>query len=486
MTGPAVAIGLDEGVARSLGLVYAATWSDEVNEFLFAPPGYPAASTLQEAFDLIGRHGVELPSQLLPLAIVDEGSVACVVTAAWGDARPGDVLRLHLADIRPDAQLRLLDVNPLAYVASLNAELGARAEGLRRVLEEIGPAYQEHFLAQEKRPRDFVVRPIRLACQNVIIGLAAIAQDSSFDGLSVVAWQTCEVPHVATHEGNRALAALMLCDAFQNGGTMEIRFDRRARVVLDGVPRTYQGHPERQVPASLRRFARTLGVTVGAEDPAAITPAEARELFLAVTPMPADLARRVQRATTTGGIAPERVCFLLLAQVWREIELDFLLGTSRRAGSILRGGAQWTDRGARQAESQACRAAVMIGMLYRRLNAVDAGGGVGTETRVVEDRNRGVTWHVDQEIGAVTFAGLEPGSTVPWTAGLVTDGTLTVVPAPAALPRTTRGPVAVVVPRDAAPPRVPAGVAVLRCPDRLRDLDLDVERRLLTSRISRG
>ena len=97
------------------------------------------------------------------------------------------------------------------------------------------------------------------------------------------------MPHVATHEANRALAALTLCDAFQNGGTMEIRFDRDARFMQDGKPITYHGHPEKAVPASLRRFGRTVGVTLGAEDPRAITPAEARELFLAITPMPAEL-----------------------------------------------------------------------------------------------------------------------------------------------------------------------------------------------------
>jgi hypothetical protein len=112
-----------------------------------------------------------------------------------------------------------------------------------------------------------IVRPVRIACQNVIVGLAAIAQDSSFDGLSAVAWQTCEVAHVAANETNGALATSTRCDALQNGGTMEIRFDRKARVNLHGEDHFFDGHPGNAVPASLRRFGRVVGVELGVDDP---------------------------------------------------------------------------------------------------------------------------------------------------------------------------------------------------------------------------
>ena len=272
------------------------------------------------------------------------------------------------------------------------------------------------------------MRPVRIACQNVIVALGAIAQDSSFDGLSVPAWQTCEVPHVATHEANRALAALTLCDAFQNGGTMEIRFDREARIIKNGKPVIYHGHPEKQVPASLRRFGRTVGVMLGADDPKAITPAEARELFLAITPMPAELRERVGDAVSSRGITPERLCFLLLSQVWREIEMDYLLAVTARSQSILCGGAAWSDRAARQAESEVCRGAVTAGMLFRRLNATDAAADDSGEVRVIEDRSKGVAWSVDGDEAAITFTGIHPDEPVAWISGLSGTDTLTVYP----------------------------------------------------------
>lgn len=477
-----------QSITRSLATLYAIDWPANVTEVLLAPDGMGSVHSLEAALERAGP----LPPGLLPLAVVDEASLAVVALEPTFLGLPeGGVFRLFLRDVDALHQLAPLDIDPLLYIASLEEELSAREQGLSRVLDEIGPAYQKAYISKEKRPRDFAVRPVRIACQNVIIALAAIAQDSSFDGLSVVAWQTCEVPHVATHEGNRALAALTLCDAFQNGGTMEIRFDRQAKVVINGKPKTYNGHPEGQVPASLRRYGRTIGVALGAEDPAAISPAEARDLFMAITPMPPCLRSRVDKAISSQGILSERICFALLSQVWRMIELYFILATSHRAASILAGGADWQDRGARQAEAEVSRSAAMLGMLYRRLNSQDSAIG-DTDIRVIEDRGRGVTWEIDDSTGCVTFRGLPPHEPVPWAQG-IKSSSLRVLPCSrvtpevlSALNTTDEVSTALVVPRDVHPQGVPEGIAVLTCPDRLADLDKQVEANLLTSRISRG
>lgn len=483
----------DDGVEQSLGLLYAASWSKEVREILFAPTGFGTDRTLGDAYQLLADRGIDLSERLLPLCVVDEASIACVVMEDLAGLQAGDVVRLILNDVEPNKQLALLDTNPLLYISSLDEEFAAREPGLKRVLDQIGPAYEASHLAHEKRPRDYVIRPVRIACQNVIVALGAIAQDSSFDGLSVVAWQTCEVPHVATHEANRALAALTLCDAFQNGGTMEVRFDREARVSVGSKPVRFQGHPEHAVPASLRRFGRTVGVALGAEDPAVITPAEARELFLAITRMPDDLRSRVETAVERRGITPERMCFSLLSQVWREVELDFMLATTARARSILDGGAAWTDRASRQAETQVCRGAVMTGMLFRRLNGSDAAA-ANEDVRVVEDRSKGVIWHVDEENGSVIYSGIDRSLPFPWTRAKVNTDQLTVFPRAAATAevvaniRATQSATlrAILLPSDVSVPAETGDVIVLRCPERLADIDKDIERRLLTSRISRG
>lgn len=460
---------------------------------LLAPEEFGTQYSLSDAYRLIGDRGTRLPESLLPFCVVDEASIACVLTQDDDYYATGEIVRVFLTDVEHRFQCALLDMHPLAYMTSLEEELPARDEGLRRVLDEIGPAYQDAYLAKEKRPRDFIIRPVRIACQNVIVGLAAFAQEPAFDGLVVAAWQTCEVPHVATHEANRALAALTLCDAFQNGGTMEIRFDRDARIIKNGKPITYHGHPEKQVPASLRRFGRTVGVMLGAEDPKAITPDEARDLFLAITPMPAELRERVDHTVAHRGITPERMCFLLLSQVWREIEMDYLLAATPRSQSILSGGAAWTDRAARQAESEICRGAVTAGMLFRRLNATDSAANGTGEVRVVEDRTKGITWSVNGDESAITLTGIDPREPVPWTFGLSGIDTLTVYPRTAAtdgaieaaLNSRLPGHKALLLPADVPGPAT-ADLSILRCPDRLADIDKSIEERLLKSRISRG
>lgn len=485
-----------EALGERLGLIYGSEWSHDVEELLFRPDKLEDRYSIDEALELIELvSGEPLPGWLLPLAWIDPESMACVVTCADApeDVTSGQVRRLFLRSVRAGAQLALIDIDPLLFVVSLEEELRARTKGLRRVLDQIGPAYEASHLEKEKRPRDFVVRPVRIACQNVVVALGAIAHDSSFDGLSVPAWQTCEVPHVATHEANRALAALTLCDAFQSGGTMEIRFDRKARILHKNHPLDYEGHPERAVPASLRRFGRTVGVSLGIEDRAAISPSEARELFLAITPMPAALRARVEDAVLYQGIPPERICFLLLSQVWREIEMDYLLATSSRTPSILGGGAEWTARLARQAESEICRGAVITGMLFRRLNSMDNAADDTSVIRVVEDLTRGIEWKIHPDEAAVSFAGLDPADRVPWTVGLKGVETLTVFPrtsiTPEALAAIDRsnlpGHKVLLVPADAPAPPQRLSCNVLRCPDRLADIDKSIEDRLLKSRISR-
>ena len=486
---------------ESLSELFATTVPDRLAGLIYRPGGDSSTNTsMAWAEACIDASDWPLLPNLVPLMPVDERSFACVVASGVDDdplPGAGRVVRWHL-DLHDEAhQAELLDTDCLAYAESVAEEMDARDEGLRRMFDEVGPAYHETHLSREKRPRDYVLRPVRIACQNVIVALAAIAQEASFDGLSVLAWQACEVPHVATHEANRALTVITLCDAFQNGGTMEIRFDREARVTVDGRQKTLKGHPEHgRVPASLRRFGRTVGVNLGAEDPAAILPSEARALFRAVTPMATELGERFDDAVARKGISPERLCFSLCKPIWRQIELDWLLAMSPRVKSILEGGAPWTDRPARQAETEACRAAVMAGMLHRRLEATDAAGASGT-ARVVEDRRRGVQWSVDAEHAAIRFTHLPVDEPLPWSSRpvvaasgqiLVAFRSMATAASCEALAPAADGatPVLVIPSGIAKPTSLPPEVVVLQCPDRLADIDKTVDANLTTARISRA
>lgn len=494
--------GLDAAYANAL---------PEVRDLIYRPgldPGDPPS--IEWAFSLAAQSAWPLEPGYVPLMAVDEESFACVVGSPLAGPRHplhGQVVRWHLTTKNLHRQRDRLDISASLYLQSVAEELRHRESGRDRMLDEIGPAFRANYLAKEKRPRDFVIRPVRLACQNVIVGLAAFGQDAAVDALSVFAWQTCEVPHVATHDANRALAALTLSDAFKNGGTMEIRFDQPGEIspADDKPPIRYKsGHPEGGVPASLKRYARTLGLELGVESPGSISPSEARELFLAVTPMPLELRSRVDDAVARGLASPERLCFTLMSsQLWEPIELDFLLAVSDRAKEILEGGSTWESRGDRQSEMQLARAARMLGMLYRRLDSKDVAA-AGGETRVLEDNRVGVVWSVIDEYGAVVMTEI-PSDTIPWQSDpecRIDEGACLVV-VPRSMP--TREDVdlvrslqadgvhpVLVVPGDAFDAAAGAAggvdctaVTVLCCPERQGEMDLALESMLLTARMTR-
>ena len=489
----------ERGLRPTQGLLE--LWSSdlpaEVRDLVYRPVAYKEGHDVAWAESVINNSDWPLLPNLVPIMPVDARSFACVVLSdVDGPDLPGAgaVVRWHLDVKDNEYQAGLLDTDCNAYVWSVADELRHREAGMELVFD-IGEAYQQAFLANDKRPRDFIVRPVRIACQNVIVALAAFSQDSAFDGLGVVAWQTCEVSHVATNEANRALTALMLCDAFKNGGTMEVRFDRPARAT--GVERVISGHPEGKVPAALRRFARTVGVVGLSDETRSISPVVARELFRAVTPMPDDLRLRVDYATANEGIAPERLYFALMTGTWHPIELDFMLAASARTASIISGGADWSARSARQAETEICRAGLMASMLFNRLNNRDSAG-ASSGARVLEDDRQGVRWHVDEDSASIEFVNIDAECDPPWLyqwpdhvartnsslrifpRALVTSLTVDAVRAALAT-----GASALLVPKD-VDVRFPDDIPVLRCPDRLGDLDKVIEANLLTSRIARA
>jgi hypothetical protein len=457
----------------------------EVLDGLVYHLGSGEAEDLPWALDALENAATPAPRELIPFMPVDDRSLACVVCKGIKDAPPDDygkVVRWHLDDVPAGAQRQVLDVGIQEYLDTMVEDLSARERGQERI-SRIIERYDESHGASGTRPRHYHERPLRVAVQNVIIGQAAIRHDDMFNGLAASAWQTCQVPHVAAHEGNRALAALTLGEAFRSGGTMEIRFDK---------------HPERRVPAVLRQFARTRGIQLGSRDPQAIHPVEARELMWAVTEMPDQLRNRLEQLTNAGHVTPERACFLLLSGVWLPIELEFLVATSGRLFSILEGRTDPLCRPARQAELAVCRAAHMLGVLFRLLSSPEGHDSVAREVPVHEDRRKTITWEMVPEIGAVSMhgEGLWP---LPWTNNQREkpgNGHAVLV-----LPRHTLSDrdiveashrakhagaaVAFLCPQEEKP-SVPGDTLLMNCPDALEAIDRSIERRLLASRVGRS
>jgi hypothetical protein len=464
--------------------MYRSTEARSLEPYIYWPDR-PASDTnsLDWALNLLREAATPPPDHYLPIMPVDDMSVACVPCARRdGGADTPVVMRWHLGAIDERYQDGLLDINVASYIRSVSDDMRTRKDRLDAIAR-IARGYYDQFVEKGVRPRGSVLRPVQLACQNVIIGMAAVRQDASFDGLQVRVFLTCEVPHLATHEANRALAALILCDAFQNGGTMEIRFGDV------GKADTF--------PPALQQYGRTVGVPLGS-DGVSLSPNEARSLFWAVTPMPDDLRLRCENLIDRGVVNPERLCFTLLSSIWQAIELDYICATSSRVERILRGGASPGARLQRTAELETCRAAVMVGMLQRHIDNADFAAHSLGGVRVFEDNAARVLWSVRGDVGAVALSGTKDGR-LPWISGgdprVVGEGGIVCVPRGLPTPMDYElvralqeeerdAVVSLLVPVDMAE-TVPAGIPVMLCPDRLAAIDGDVERRLGQSRVGR-
>lgn len=313
------------------------------------------------------------PRNLVPLMPVDDRSLACVVCGPAEDSGLpiGTVIRWHLDDIPLRAQGQILDVGVDDYLDMRSREMAARDTGFQR-MDKIAELYHKDYGEKGISARSYIKRPIRLAVQNVIVGLAAWEYDQKFNALYVSAWQVCETPHLAAHEATRGLLALTLGEAFRCGSTMEIRF---------------HGHPEGGVPAAVRQFARIHGISL--QQPKSILPIESRKLLWQVCGLDPSLRESLQRIAEAGLLTPERACYSMLAGVWAAAGLDYLIRTAPLvAERVLRGGSSPLDWQAHRIELRLARRAFLVERLV-----VATGRSADDDT--FEDSPHQLRWHVN-------------------------------------------------------------------------------------------
>jgi hypothetical protein len=95
----------------------------------------PPAHSLSAAIALLNDGAIELPENLLPIAQVDELSIACVICDSMltpGMPAIGQVIRWHLGAIPSTAQGALLDTDPITYLESPRRRHSATERGICR------------------------------------------------------------------------------------------------------------------------------------------------------------------------------------------------------------------------------------------------------------------------------------------------------------------------------------------------------------------
>jgi hypothetical protein len=96
------------------------TWPEAVREVAFGPSiGF---TSWEDGLGLLASAVMPAPRFLMPVALIDEQSLACAVLGDLdGSGAGGSVVRWHLGAVPVAEQGRLLDVDPFLYLESLAA-----------------------------------------------------------------------------------------------------------------------------------------------------------------------------------------------------------------------------------------------------------------------------------------------------------------------------------------------------------------------------
>lgn len=148
-------------------------------------------------------------------------------------------------------------------------------------------------------------------------------------------------------------SAFLLSEAYKCGGTMEIRFTEN---VEDGT-----------VPKALQTFAQDLGVELRHISEGRITALEARQLYVAITDFSDTLRDQIDQLSQQGKLSQERACYVVNHGIWTRSEVESIVFGSLRPSGIFSGDTPPEQRHLYMQEIFHTRAAILGGLLDRRL-----------------------------------------------------------------------------------------------------------------------
>lgn len=183
--------------------------------------------------------------------------------------------------------------------------------------------YQYDHKIGGKLPRSHLWRPYRFCVQDVLLGITVIRHDTRYNRLEADVFLTAQIPEYEADSGCRALALILLSDAYKSGGSMEIKFTDH----VEGG----------RVPRELCNLALNLGVSLNHSEEGGITPKEAKALYLALSGLRPEVREKIMAMEAERRLSAASVCYAMHHGVWTAQELEAILFSSRFPDSILRG-----------------------------------------------------------------------------------------------------------------------------------------------------
>jgi hypothetical protein len=282
----------------------------------------------------------QLPQELLPIEVLPDRQVACVITT---DKR-APVILLDLDDI---------EAGPVPWTPSLTDfvyewrnDISSIATVLRHLKD------QERDVREGRRAKDQLDRPgewtvTRLCSEDVVLAVLRSCHNRLHNRHDISVFATAELSSFAPGASVRAALCAVLSDAYRAGGPLAAAF----------VTKRSEG----PIPGPLRRWAAERGVRLprrGGWDAAT-----GERLYS----LAADLTTGTRGLLPLEGLSTGAVCFAVASGMWQPVAVEALLRWSARPQRILTGAVDVTDRLSWLIDQRVCRAALTVAAACRRI-----------------------------------------------------------------------------------------------------------------------
>jgi len=295
------------------------------------------------------------PRDLLPLEVLPDRQVQCVVVAADRSSKVV-LIDLDRVELRHEAGVELAD-----FVYEWRADLHAMSS----VVSEIaGRTDSDAYTLL--RPDEWSTR--RLCSQNVIVALLQTRHNRDSNERDVAVFAVAHLSAFAPGAPVRWALTTILTESYQAGGSLAVNFVRRSRARGGGLGYDRQRTEGRgqRIPGPIMRWAKSHGVQLKFGS-TGWDHQTGERLLLAATLLPDSM--RELLPTTTVPVAT--VCAAVATGAWPALDTEIVLRWAEDPVRILTGVVQQDDRVRYLADQHLLRTALILSSLDRHLRKAD-------------------------------------------------------------------------------------------------------------------
>lgn len=290
----------------------------------------------------------DFPEDLLPIEILPERQLHCVVVASHGGS-PVVLVDLDRPDIRVDVARNVVD-----FVYDWRSDLHAMAT----VVDEVARS-DETTEPVLLRPDEWSTR--RLCSQNVIVALLQTRHNRDTNEHEVAVFTTAALTSFAPGAATRWALTTVLTEAHQTGGSLAVNFVRRSRVRGQLDPQRTEKTGQR-IPSTVVRWASAHGVRLDQRQ-TRWDHETGEQLFVTATQLPDSLRRMLPHPA----VPSPTVCAAVNTGVWPALDVEIVLRWAQEPTCILTGAVPVTDRLRYLADQQVLRSTMILSSLLRHL-----------------------------------------------------------------------------------------------------------------------